>query len=1073
MPDLLPALGTCGACGAGNPVGARFCNACGAGLGGDVQATESAPPSPSPETGERRQLTVLFCDLVGSTELSERLDPEDYSTLIRRYHDRAAELIARFGGSVGQYMGDGVLAYFGWPAAYGNDPDRAVRAGLVLVEAVRAIVAADGRPLAARVGIHTGPVVVSEVGRNGKAETVALGETLNVAARVQTLAEPGTVLVTAVTHRLVSGLFHVEEVGARTLKGVSEPVLLYRVVAPSGVRNRLAAAAARGLTTFVGRESERRLLHGRWERVQEGDGQMVLISGEAGIGKSRLVEQLKEDLRGVPHTWIECSASPYHENSAFYPLTDMLQQGLAWRSESPGEERIETIERAVMQVGLSPAEVVPLVAPLLDLAVPDRYPPLPLSPEQQRPRLIATVVDWISATARLQPTVFVVEDLHWVDPSTLEVLGLLVEQAATVPLLIVLTARPTFRPPWPPRAHDAHVILHQLTRQEVAEMIACLGAPLVPSTQMFDTLVARTGGVPLFVEELVRMLVEARSATDIPETLQDSLMARLDRLGPAKQVAQVASVIGRRFSYELLRGIAQRSDAELQRTLGALVDAELVYAEGLIPDTTYLFKHALIQEAAYGSLLKRRRTELHRAVADCLATEFPAVAEAQPEVVAEHYTAATLAPEAMRWWQTAGERANKRAAHAEAIKHYGTALELLAGLPGDVMRDRAELGLRVPLGLSLASSRGYAAPEVEENYRRAHELCQRLGETAELFPVVRGLCTFYIVRDNHLVASQLADQCLRIGQETRTIEYLIEGYNALGYATFYLGELRRSRALLEQGVALYESHRGSPLPSLTPQDPGVACLSLLASVLWLLGHPDQAVQRLEDALALARGLESPFSLAYCHTYAATAYELWRDYARSAEHSRAAIQISTEHGFDVLRYAGTLHVGIAKGALGEADDGIAVLTEALAAWRASGTEFMRPYFLAGLAEAHRAAGRMDEAMASVVEALEHAERGPDRFYDAELHRLHGELTLARAPGAQDVAEADFGRAIAIARAQEAKALELRTAVSLGRLLRAQNRGCEARELLQGVYGCFTEGFQTRDMREAAALLAELS
>lgn len=1063
----------CASCGAANQPGEKFCGSCGAPLPTETPALVSPSaalePAPALPAGERRQLTVLFCDLVGSTPHAQRLDAEDWRDVLAQYSVAAAGAVTRWGGHVAKNLGDGLLIYFGWPRAREDDPERAVRAGLAILDAMVPLNAAystgDGTRLAVRIGMHTGLVVVAEGGE-------IFGETANIAARAQSAAEPDTVVITAATQRLVAGMFVVEDRGPQALRGVRESVTLYRVVQPSGIRGRLAIAAARGLTPFIGREEERRLLMKRWELVQEGEGQMILISGEAGIGKSRLVEQLKEDLRAVPHTWIECSGSPYHENSAFYPLTDMLQQGFAWRSESSVDERIETIERAVTQVGLSPAEAVPLVAPLLDLPVPDRYPPLELSPEQQRPKLIAMLVAWISATARLQRAVFVVEDLHWVDPSTLEVLALLGEQAATVPLLLVFTARPLFRPPWPPRAHQAHVILHRLTRQEVGEMITYLAAQLVPSSQMFETLVARTGGVPLFVEELVRMLIEARSATDIPETLQDSLMARLDRLGPAKQVAQVASVIGRRFSYALLRAIAQRSDTGLQSALGALVDAELLYAEGLVPDTTYLFKHVLIQEAAYASLLKRRRTELHRTVADCLATQFPAIAQAQPEVVAGHYTAATLVSEALRWWQMAGERASKQAAHAEAIKHYGKALELLAGLPGDTVRDGSELGLRVLLGLSLASSRGYAAPEVEENYRRAHELCQRLGEKAELFPVVRGLCTFYIVRDNHLVASQLAEQCLRIGQETGTIEYLIEGYNALGYSTFYLGELRRSRALLEHGVTLYESHHGSPLSSLTPQDPGIACLSLLACGLWLLGYPDQAVQRMEDALALARRLESPFSLAYCYTYAATAYELWRELARSAEYSRAAMQISTEHGFDVLRCAGTLHLGIAKGALGEADEGTALLTTALAAWRASGTEFMRPYFLAGLAEGHRAAGRLAEALACVAEALEHAERGPDRFYDAELHRLRGELTLERACGAQDGAEADFARAIAIAREQEAKSLELRAATSLARLWQRQGKRDAARALLAPIHAWFTEGFSTRDLVDARALLDEL-
>ncbi|MBX3024566.1 AAA family ATPase [bacterium] len=1066
MPEQPATAAACRACGSTNPSGARFCNGCGTPLARDARAAAGA--------GERRQLTVLFCDLVGSTNLGARLDLEDYFELVRTYHDRADALIARYGGSVAQHQGDGIVAYFGWPAAHGDDAERAVRAGLAVAEEVGAIVAGDGTRLAARVGIHTGLVVVSSVGGGLNVETIALGDTTNVAGRVQTLGEAGSVLVTAATHRLVSGLFHVEDRGAPPLKGIAEPTRIYRVVRASGALNRLAAAAARGLTPFVGRASERALLRSRWERVQRGEGQVVLISGEAGIGKSRLVEQLKDDLRAVPHTRIECGGSPYHVSSAFYPVTAMLQQGFAGRGESSPAEKIEAIEQAVAQVGLPPATAVSLVAPLLDLPVPDRYPPPTLSPEQQRRELIASLVAWIRATARLQPTVVVVEDLHWVDPSTLELLALLAEQGADVPLLLLFTTRPIFRPPWPSRPHHAQMNLSQLTRDEVVAMITHLAAELRPSGPVIETLVSRTGGVPLFVEELVRMVVESpASQPRVPGTLQDSLMARLDRLGTGKQVARVASVIGRQFSYQLLRAIWPHAESELPAALAALVDAELIYADGALPDTTYLFKHVLIQEAAYDSLLKEPRAALHRAVAECLAGPFHSTSEAQPEVVAGHYTGAGMIPEAVRWWQTAGERASQRAAHAEAINHYGTALALLQGLPADPSRDGAELTLRVLLGLSLASARGYASPEVEQNYRAAHDLCRRLGETAELFPVVRGLCTFYIVRDNHVVANELAEQCLRIGEETRAPEYLIEGHNALGYTKFYLGELGPARALLETGVALYRSHRGAPLAALTPQDPAVACLSLLAAALWMLGYPEQGQRRIEEALALARSLASPFSLAYCCTYAATASELWRDFARSAAYSREAIAISTEHGFDVLRCAGTLHLGVAEGQLGEAEAGIARLTEALAEWRASGTEFMRSYFLAGLAEAQRAAGHLDAAAASVAEALAHAASGPDRFYEAELHRLRGELALAADAGAHDAAGADFERAIAIAGRQQARSLALRATVSLAELLRARDRRAEAGDLLRRAYAGFGEGFDTPDLRAARALLADLA
>src|SRR5262245_9657329 len=557
----------CSACGTLNETGERFCGHCGAPLTGTAAE------------GERRQLTVLFCDLVGSTALAGQLDAEEWRDVVAQYHKAAAAAVAHYGGHVAQYLGDGLLVYFGYPAAHEDDPERAVRAGLLLIDTVvglnQQLEPARGLRLAVRVGMHTGPVVVGGEGAVPGAEV--FGDTPNVAARVQALADPDAVLITEATHRLVSGRFVVEPKGTPPLKGVRTPVAVYRVVQPSGVRSRFAAASLRGLTPFLGRDAERRLLAERWAQTRAGEGQVVLITGEAGIGKSRLVQTFKEALTSEPHTWIECSGSPYHQNTPFYAVVDMLQQGLAWRGDEGVAERLEALERSLALSGMSLAEAVPLLAPLLGLPVPERYPPLGLSPEAQRRRTFSTLAAWLFGAARMQPVVLAVEDLHWVDPSTLELQGLLVEQTTTAPVLILLTARPEFRAPWPLLAHHAHLPLNRLSGRHVREMIGHVAAGSLLSTELMETLVGRTDGVPLFVEELTRAVMEGDggAARGVPGTLHDSLIARLDRLGAAKEVAQVGAVLGREFSYGLLHTVSSLAERELQAALQQLAEPDL------------------------------------------------------------------------------------------------------------------------------------------------------------------------------------------------------------------------------------------------------------------------------------------------------------------------------------------------------------------------------------------------------------------------------------------------------------------------------------------------------------------
>jgi class 3 adenylate cyclase len=714
---------------------------------------------------ERRQLTVLFCDLADSTRFARQLDPEDFRAVVRAYQETCAQVIARFEGHIAQYLGDGLLVYFGYPQAHEDDAQRAVRTGLELLAAMRTLntrLVQDQRVrLAVRIGIHTGLVVVGEMGSGGRHEHLAMGETPNVAARLQGLAAPDTVVISAATARLVHGYFACHDLGLQTLKGIDPPVQVSQVVGESPARSRLDVAVASGLTPLVGRETEVTLLLERWAQARDGLGQVVLLSGEAGIGKSRLVRVLTERVvhEGTPCLTLHCS--PYHTNSAFYPVIEHIQRLLHWHRDVSPEARLTALEQVLQTANLPLVETVPLLTTLLSLPVPERYPPLTLSPQRQKQQTQEALVAWLLAETVQQPLLAVWEDLHWADPSTLELLELLLDQVPTARLLLVLTCRPELRPPWAPRSYVTPLALTRLTRQQVEEMVLRMtGGKPVPD-EVLAQIVAKTDGIPLFVEELVKTILEAglmQEAADryvltgllpplaIPATLQDALMARLDRLAAVKDVAQLGAVMGREFAYELLRAVAPLDEAPLQQALTRLVEAELLYQRGLPPLATYVFKHALIQDAAYQSLLKSTRQQFHQRIAQVLAEHFPETAETQPELLAHHYTEAGLMAPAIPYWRQAGQRALERSAYVEAVSHLTKGLEVLRTLPDTMDRTQQELDLQTLLGLVLIATKGYAAPDVERVYAQARALCQRMGETLQLFPVLRGSWLFYLNR---------------------------------------------------------------------------------------------------------------------------------------------------------------------------------------------------------------------------------------------------------------------------------------------------------------------------------------
>ncbi|MBI4228214.1 MAG: AAA family ATPase, partial [Deltaproteobacteria bacterium] len=744
----------CSHCDFENPPEFSFCGKCATPLSGQTQVPKSThidkqldkQEDKAAHEAERRQMTVMFCDLVGSTSLSEQLDPEDLRDVVRSYQETCAEVIDKHDGYIAQYLGDGLLVYFGFPLAHEDDAQRAVRAGLEIVGAMD--FANSARPttstmhklpldntqlqqfLQVRIGIHTGPVVVGEIGRGEKREQLALGDTLNFASRLQNSAEPNTVVISSATYRLTEGLFECRDLGLHTLKGVSAPVQMYRILGESAIRSRFEVAIAKGLTPLVGREQEVKLLLERWEQAKEGKGQAVLVSGEAGIGKSRLIQVLKERVAGDTHVRIESRCSPFYQNSALYPIIDYLQRYL-FRREDTVEERLDKLESVLLEsrCNVTPKEMVPLFASLLSIPLPDRYPTLSLSPKRYKQKLFESLLDWLLNEAEKQPIIRIFEDIQWADPSTLEYLSLLIDNVQAAPVYILITFRPDFKSPWTMKSHITSITLNRLTRRNVEAMIEKLADGKSLPEEIVKQIVTKTDGIPLFVEELTKMLLESGllserkhafilkkplPALDIPATLNDSLMSRLDRLGDVKELIQLCATLGKEFTYELVKAVSFMNDNTLQKRLNRLVEAELIFQKGLPPNSRYFFKHTLIQDAAYNSLLKSKRQNYHNLIAKTLESRFPDFTEKQPELIAYHLTHAGSREQAIAYWHKAGLKAVERSAHLEAVEHLKKGLQLLSELPGKLELTHQELELLTTLGGALRVTKGFAAPEVEE-----------------------------------------------------------------------------------------------------------------------------------------------------------------------------------------------------------------------------------------------------------------------------------------------------------------------------------------------------------------------
>jgi class 3 adenylate cyclase/predicted ATPase len=1025
-----PLLTRCPSCGGANPAANRFCQHCGTEFSSSDEVP--GPDVATPElAGERRHLTVMFCDLANSTALSERLDPEDMREVVRSYHSACAAVIEAAEGFIAHYLGDGILAYFGYPAASEDDPVVAVRAGLDIVDAV------SRSELGVRVGVHTGLAVIGEMGagRSRQASDV-VGETPNVAARLQGLAGCNQVVMSATTARLVEGFFVTEALGEMALKGISRPMPVFRVLAETKARSRLEVAAERGLTPLVGRAREMAALTERWVA---GDGAVVFISGEPGIGKSRLVREIGDRVSAEAGVRLELRCSPHHRNTVLHPVVDMLAR---FTGADPDPDAVlDAIEQLADQAGIPRSDAVPVVAGLLGLPYEPRHPTPRWSPELRKHRTLDVLADLVTGLARRYPLAVAVEDIHWMDPTTLELVGRIVDADPVPGLLVIITHRPEFVPPWPDRAHVTRLTLNRLSPAQVEEVVDGLvgGHPLGEAVRR--SIGERTDGVPLFVEELTRMVIETGASDDhgIPLTLRDSLMARLDRLGPARDVAQMAATIGREAPLPLLRAVAPAVPGGLDDALRRLVDAGLLYPRGLAPDVVYLFRHALVQDAAYDSILRSTRQQFHRAIADALDKYRAGTGEAievAPEVVGYHCAAGGLTERAIAAYQEAGRRAIAVSGNREAIAHLRLALDLVATLPVGHERDRTELSVRLMLGAPMAAALGYAAPDVEANYSRAGELCRSVDDPDELFGALYGMFRTRMLRAEYDTILELGVRLEQLAAVRPRPALALAAHRALGTAHFYRGELAEALRHVQAAMAERAAHGIRPGDALAElndiADPVVIAQTQGSCVLWLLGREEEAETMSVRALAEARALGHPFTLAFTLGFRATLGVFLRRPGEAVAWAEEALAYAENQ--EILLWTGYSRV-IRGGALvteGDAEAGVAAIRQGIAEWQATGACNFSSLSLAFLAEGLAALGDFDEALVTVDEARRSAVETGERFWLAEIHRLRGQILVEMPEPPWDEAEAEVATALDVARCQGAHALEDRARATLGTL-----------------------------------------
>ncbi|OKO71910.1 adenylate/guanylate cyclase domain-containing protein [Bradyrhizobium sp. AS23.2] len=1037
---------------------------------------------------ERRHLTILICDLVGSTALTARLDPEDMSAVIDAYHAACARITLSYDGFLADFRGDGILAYFGYPRAHEDDAERTVRAGLDIIAAVARLETRAREPLSVRIGIATGIVVVGDLGGEGKLrEHAVVGDAPNLASRLQTLVEPNTVVIAESTRRLLGDLFCLRDLGQHELKGIGEPVRAWAVEGPSAPNSRFEAVRPTGLSDLIGREAEMDFLLDRQRLAWKGEGQIILISGEPGIGKSRLAAALADRLARQAHTRFRYQCSAYHANSALRPVIDALERAAGFKAEDAPGRRLDKLEALLASSTTQVHAVAPLFAALLSIPFGDRYPQPVFSPAQQRRRTLAALLDQLEIHARRQPVLLLIEDAQWADDTSLELLDLIVERARQLPILALVTSRPEFEPPWAGLANVGTLALDRLNRENVERIVTHVANGRALPTEVLKQIVAKTDGNPLFVEELTKAVLEADILVElpdgyrldaplpplaIPETLQDSLMARLDRLHSVKQIAQVGATIGRDFSYSLIRAVIPRDETVLKHALTELEQAELVYRHGEPPEAVYSFKHALVRDAAYESLLKRRRQQLHGQIARTLEEKFSDVVMSEPEILAYHFTEAGFIDLATNYWLKAGNRALSCSANGEAVKHLRRGIELTRQSAQSPERVRKELDFYLALGPAVAATEGDAAHETSRVFSRARELLGDAGTLKEQMTILWGTYLAHSMRAEHTAALEVTQQfsALALKHDHPGVSALANRF--MGQTLHYMGAFVEARVHLERTLALCATN---PEAIATYRrfgvDDQVNTLSMLASVLLLLGCPEQSAAAAERAEKRARAIGRTFTTALAFTNMAVLGTMGGDPQRALAQADEAISLGVDNEFAALVRRARFFRGSLLAQAGDLQLGIELMRSALAAADSNSEWNRRTLYLCHIASAHASLGQPEVGLALLDEAVQQTEATSERFFEAELYRLRGEIRLSL--GEKGAAEAELQRALTIARQQQARWWELRAATSLARHWHDEGRYVEAISLLEPIYIWFVEGGDTPDLKDAKLLLDQLN
>ena len=1054
------------------------------------RAAASAPaPRSEAQGAERRHLTVLVCDLVGSTALAARLDPEDMREVLVAFNRCCADAIESHGGFVAKYLGDGALAYFGYPEAHEHDPELAVEAGLAIVRGVSKLATAAQEALRVRVGIATGLVVVGDIICSGAAEERGVvGETPNLAARLQAVADPDSVVISGDTRRLLGSLFDLKDLGICELKGIFTRA--WMVVARSAVESRFEALHGAKLTAFVGREREIGLLLRLWGRAKAGAGQVALVHGEAGLGKSRLAAEFLKQIAAEPQARLRYYCSPQHRNTALYPVIVQMQRAAGFGLDDPPKVKLDKLD-AMLATTKTPREDAALFADLLALENDGRYPLVDIAQPERRQRAMQALVGQIESLAQTAPVVMVLEDAHWADPTTLEMLSRVVDRIATLPVLHLVVYRPEIAPPVLGKAHVTEIAITRLAPSDIGAMIddVALGQHLPTAAR--DEIIRRADGVPLFAEEIAKAVVEAEhdaGATAagakppkiaVPASLQASLTARLDRLGPAKEAAQIAAAIGGESPFALLASVADAPADELEGALARLVEAGLMSRRGTPPDAAYLFKHALLQDLAYGALLREKKQTLHKRIAEVLEAQFPEVGETQPEALARHCALAGLSEKAAALWGKAGRRSLRRSALAEAESHFSQALDQIATHLSTPRLRREEIAAQIGLASTLQLRRGFASSETKAALACTLELIDRaaaLGEPVQdslaLFTTLHGLWLASVVASAGEATQKLAAQCMALAQQAGAKGELIAAHRAVGFSRLFAGDFMASCASLDTAIGLFAPAENHALTRYGG-DHWSAALSGRAAALWALGYPDAAQADAALSLTSAREFGHALTIGNNLIFAAWIYFGCGRYAVAGEHADELVALADAKGEPFYRAFGLMMQGLVLTATGDAETATKLLSSTLSAYRATGAALLTPHLLSHLAQAYAQLSRWDEARGRLDEALNAIEATGERWCESDIARIAGEIALAAPDKDEAKAEGDFGRALALARRQSAKSWELRAAASMARLWAQQGKPAEARELLAPVYGWFTQGFATRDLSQAKATLEELA